>query len=247
MENVIYQLPYINKMTLKEAVTKSCIKEDIKVFDVLYFAKICRKFLYFGYFYDDITKYDSLELEVRHLLEKILIPTDVERFFASLVTIRETLEKDITAIMNGDPAVLSKQEAVLCYPGLEAITYYRIAHEIYQMGYKLTARLISEYAHRKTQVDIHPAATIGNYFCIDHGTGVVIGGTAVIGDNVRIYQGVTLGAKWLNDVSQVKNIKRHPTIGDNVIIYANATILGGNTYIKAGSIIGANAFITNSN
>ncbi len=234
-------------MNLKDVLTKSCIKEDIRVFDVLYFAKICRKFLYYGYFYNNLDKYDELEKNIHELLEKILIPEHITLFFDKLIDIRLKLEKDIEAVLNGDPAVLSKQEVVLCYPGLEAITYYRIAHEIYNMGYKLTARIISEYAHRKTQVDIHPACQIGEYFCIDHGTGVVIGGTAIIGNNVRIYQGVTLGAKWLNDVNQVKNIKRHPTICDNVIIYANATILGGNTIIKEGSIIGASAFITNSN
>lgn len=234
-------------MDLKDVVMRSCKIEKIDIFTIMHFAKVCRNFLFYGYFYVDDTKYEEKYQELETLLYKMLKKEDVKPFFEALIEIREILETDILAILDGDPAVLSKQEAVICYPGLEAITYYRIAHYIYNLGYKLLARVISEYAHRKTQIDIHPAAKIGNYFCIDHGTGVVIGGTAIIGNHVRIYQGVTLGAKWLNDIDKVKNVKRHPTILNNVIIYANATILGGQTIIKEGSVIGANAFITNSN
>lgn len=231
---------------LKELCLNDDNKKHINSFTILHFAKACRRLLFYGYFYED-NDFDNYYQEVYALLCEMLEDKNkTNAFFEKLVYIRELLELDIEAVIKGDPAASSKQEIVLCYPGLEAITYYRIAHEIDKMGYQLEARIIGEYAHRKCQIDIHPKATIGKYFCIDHGTGVVIGATAIIGDNVRIYQGVTLGAKWLNDISKVSG-KRHPTIEDDVIIYANATILGGNTIIKKGSIIGANAFITKSN
>ena len=153
--------------------------------------------------------------------------------------------EDAEAIYNNDPSAGSKTEVMICYPGFKAIFFYRIANLLYIKGYKLLARVISEKAHSETGIDINPGATIGRRFAIDHGTGVVIGETAEIGDDVVIYQGVTLGAKHLKERDQVGQ-KRHPTIEDSVVIYANATILGGSTVIGKNSIIGANAFITYS-
>ena len=227
-----------------------CLKTDnlehVDVFKILHFAKSCRRLLFYGYLYND-DDFDNYFEQVKFLLSSCIHSCEkAEIIMNKLSEVRGILETDIEAVLKGDPAAKSKQEVVLCYPGLEAITYYRVAHLIDKEGYSLVSRIISEYAHRKCQVDIHPKASIGSYFCIDHATGVVIGETAIVGKNVRIYQGVTLGAKWLNDISKVSG-KRHPTICDNVIIYANATILGGDTIIKEGSVIGANAFITNSN
>lgn len=233
---------------LKKLALETNNEKHLDIFPILYFAKSCRKLLFFAYFYNkDTENYCCYYKQTKEALMKFINPSDVDILFDKLADIRILLDEDVNAMIAGDPVAPSKQEVILCYPGFEAITYYRIAHVLYNLNYKLVARVISEYAHRKTQVDIHPGATIGKRFAIDHGTGVVIGETATIGDNVRIYQGVTLGAKWLNDASQVIGKKRHPTIEDNVIIYSNASILGGNTIIKEGSIIGANAFITNSN
>lgn len=232
---------------LKELVLKNDKLVHVDVFQIVHFAKCCRKLLFSGYLYENEESFSEHINCVRNCLSKCIKEDDVDHFFAGLIEVRKILEIDVEAMYNGDPAASSKQEIILCYPGIEAISYYRIAHLIYKMGYSLMARVISEYAHRKTQIDIHPGATIGYGFCIDHGTGVVIGETTIIGNNVRIYQGVTLGAKWLNDARQVRDKKRHPTIGDNVIIYANATILGGKTFIKDNSIIGANAFLLEGN
>lgn len=157
----------------------------------------------------------------------------------------EYAKSDTQALFDNDPAAESIYEIKLCYPGFKAVLYYRIAHYLWKNGFKKLARFISEHAHSKTGIDIHPGAKIGKSFAIDHGTGIVIGETAEIGDNVVIYQGVTLGAIHLENRQQVGE-KRHPTIEDNVVIYANATILGGNTVIGKNSIIGANTFITKS-
>jgi len=163
--------------------------------------------------------------------------------------IKATLMKDVLAIYEGDPAARSPEEVILSYPGFYAISIYRLAHEFYVRGVPYIARLMTEFAHEKTGVDIHAGATIGEYFCIDHGTGIVIGETTTIGDRVKIYQGVTLGAKSFEldeDGNPIKGIKRHPDIGSNVVIYANATILGGNTKIGDGAVIGGNVWITRS-
>ena len=233
---------------LKKLALQTENEVHLDIFPILYFAKSCRKLLFFAYFYDKNNEsYCKYYLQCKEALAKFVKPEEVDLIFDKLADIRMLLDLDIEAMIEGDPVAPSKQEVILSYPGFEAITYYRISHMIYMLGYKLVARVISEYAHRKTQVDIHPGASIGKRFCIDHGTGVVIGETAIIMDDVRIYQGVTLGAKWLNDASKVKGKRRHPTICNNVIIYANATILGGDTIIKENSIIGANAFITSSN
>ncbi len=166
------------------------------------------------------------------------------QFIEDLPTIKRKIDNDLEAIFMGDPAAKSKEEVVRCYPGFYAIASYRIAHDIYSLGVDILPRLITEHAHRKTGIDIHPAASIGSYFCIDHGTGVVIGETSVIGNWVKIYQGVTLGALSVN--KEDANVKRHPTIEDNVVIYANTTILGGQTIIGESSIIGGNVWITKS-
>ena len=167
-------------------------------------------------------------------------------YVESLEQIKVLLEEDISATLNGDPAAKSKEEVIVSYPGLYAIMAYRVAHELYVNNIPLLPRMICEIAHSKTGIDIHPGAKIGHYFFIDHGTGVVIGETSVIGDNVRIYQGVTLGALSLQNAQELKNKKRHPTIKNNVIIYANASILGGDTVIGNNVIIGGNVFITSS-
>ena len=158
--------------------------------------------------------------------------------------IRRKVQLDVLATFSGDPAAKSNEEIVLSYPGLEAILVYRIAHFLYKSGVPIIPRIMSEHVHGKTGIDIHPGATIGESFFIDHGTGVVIGETCVIGNNVKIYQGVTLGALSVKKILQ--NKKRHPTIEDDVTIYANATILGGETVIGRGSIIGGNTWVTES-
>ncbi len=158
--------------------------------------------------------------------------------------IRRKIQLDVVATFNGDPAAKSNEEVVLSYPGLEAILVYRIAHFLYENGVPIIPRIMSEHVHGKTGIDIHPGATIGESFFIDHGTGVVIGETCIIGTNVKIYQGVTLGA--LSVKKNLQNKKRHPTIEDDVTIYANATILGGETIIGRGSTIGGNTWVTES-
>ena len=158
--------------------------------------------------------------------------------------IRRKIQLDVIATFNGDPAAKSNEEVVLSYPGLEAILVYRIAHFLYENGVPIIPRIMSEHVHGKTGIDIHPGATIGESFFIDHGTGVVIGETCIIGTNVKIYQGVTLGA--LSVKKNLQNKKRHPTIEDDVTIYANATILGGETIIGRGSTIGGNTWVTES-
>lgn len=158
--------------------------------------------------------------------------------------IRRKIQLDTIAAFKGDPAARSNEEIILSYPGLEAILVHRIAHFLYINGVPVIPRIMSEHVHGKTGIDIHPGATIGESFFIDHGTGVVIGETCVIGNNVKIYQGVTLGA--LSVKKNLQNKKRHPTIEDNVTIYANATILGGDTIIGKNSTIGGNTWVTNS-
>ena len=160
------------------------------------------------------------------------------------------LAEDVQAAFDGDPAAKSLDEIIFCYPGLAAITIYRLAHELHRLDVPLIPRMMTEYAHGKTGIDIHPGATIGRRFFIDHGTGVVIGETTDIGDNVKLYQGVTLGAlSFPRDETTgqiVRDTKRHPTLEDDVVIYANATILGGETVIGHHSVIGSSAWITRS-
>ena len=172
------------------------------------------------------------------------VAIEPESLFPSLLVIRSQLLLDAKAILDGDPAATSLEEIVLSYPGFLAVAHYRIAHYLHGHGFKLVPRIITEKAHRETGIDIHPGAEIGERFFIDHGTGVVIGETTIIGSGVKLYQGVTLGA--LSISKEMAKSKRHPTIEDDVLIYANATILGGETVIGRGSIIGGNAWITES-
>ncbi len=170
-------------------------------------------------------------------------------FMNSLVAIRDVLHTDIEAAYNGDPAARSLEEILLSYPCIEAITIQRLAHELFKLNVPLIPRIMTEYAHSNTGIDIHPGAKIGKYFFIDHATGVVIGETCVIGNNVKIYQGVTLGAKSFEvdeKGNPIKGGKRHPNIEDDVIIYSGATILGGSTTIGRGSIIGGSTWIIDS-
>ena len=173
-----------------------------------------------------------------------------EAFMKKLPEIRKTLQEDISAAYDGDPAAMSKIEVAMAYPGLFAITVHRVAHVLYSLNVPLLPRVMSEYAHSKTGIDIHPGASIGARFFIDHGTGVVIGETCVIGRTVKIYQGVTLGAlSFPKDEKTgilVKGIKRHPNVEDNVVIYAGATILGGDTVIGHDSEIGGNVWLMQS-
>ncbi|MEE3334352.1 MAG: serine O-acetyltransferase EpsC [Ruminococcus sp.] len=170
----------------------------------------------------------------------------VSEFIDKIPEIRDYLYTDIQAAYDGDPAAYSTDEIVFCYPGVFAITVYRIAHILWTLGIPMIPRIISEYAHNLTGIDIHPGATIGKYFFIDHGTGIVIGETTIIGEHVKIYQGVTLGGLSTRKGQQLKGVKRHPTIGDNVTIYSNTSILGGETIIGNNVVIGGNAFIVNS-
>ena len=194
--------------------------------------------------------FEKLKLHLNQILSRNPIKSDnepdyiTEHFFDALPGIHDMLEEDVTAIFEGDPAAKSRTEVIRTYPGFMAIAAHRVANGLYGLGVSLIPRVISEYAHGKTGIDIHPGATIGHHFCIDHGTGVVIGETTEIGDHVKIYQGVTLGG--LSVDKKDAQVKRHPTIGDNVVIYAGATILGGNTNVGHDSIIGGNVWLTQS-
>lgn len=167
-------------------------------------------------------------------------------FLGKLPKIREYVETDVQAAFDGDPAAYNKDEIIYSYPGLYAIIVNRLAHELFLLGVPLIPRIMTEHAHSKTGIDIHPGASIGRYFFIDHGTGIVIGETTTIGDNVKVYQGVTLGALSTRGGQSLKNKKRHPTIEDNVTIYSGASILGGQTAVGRNAVIGGNAFITSS-
>lgn len=167
-------------------------------------------------------------------------------FFKKIPKVREYTETDVLATFDGDPAAFNKNEIILCYPGLYAITINRLAHEMFLIGIPIIPRMMTELAHSKTGIDIHPGATLGKYFFIDHGTGIVVGETTIIGDNVKVYQGVTIGALSTRGGQRLKGVKRHPTIEDNVTIYAGASILGGETVIGRSAVIGSNAFITKS-
>jgi serine O-acetyltransferase len=198
----------------------------------------------------------SSELEIRQLelqLWELLLPIEnqippvedtIKHFFNRIPFVFNDLQKDAQAILDFDPAAHSIEEVVSAYPGFYAIAVYRLSHELYQLKIPILPRLISEYAHSLTGIDINPGATIGSGFFIDHGTGVVIGETCIIGDNVKIYQGVTLGALQVS--KSEANKKRHPTIEDNVVIYSGTTILGGKTVIGSDSIIGGNVWLTDS-
>ena len=234
--------------------------------------EICRSLLFPGFFgNDDITaeslKYvigvkcsrlhsllvnqiaAGLAIDGKNFVKKSLAETSDEiaaKFIALLPEMRRVLHTDVLAIYRGDPAAESCEEVIFCYPSIRAISNYRIAHALLKLGVPVIPRMISEMAHSETGIDIHPGAEIGEYFAIDHGTGIVIGATAIIGNNVKLYQGVTLGARsfdYDDDNNPIKGIPRHPIIGDNVIIYSNTSVLGR---IKIGknAIIGGNIWLT---
>ena len=184
------------------------------------------------------------EINLIEIISSAQIKTN--QFIANLPELRRLLFSDVKATYVGDPAAISTDEVIYCYPAIRAISNYRIAHELVKLEVPIIPRMISEQAHNETGIDIHPAATIGEGFTIDHGTGVVVGATAIIGNNVKLYQGVTLGAKSFDTDSNgnpIKGIPRHPIIGDNVVIYSNASILGRIT-IGANAIIGGNIWVT---
>jgi serine O-acetyltransferase len=192
-------------------------------------------------------KEKELNIDLQYFISQVGLLNELElanSFFEDLVDIHQDLLADLEAILDFDPAAKSKDEVLLAYPGFFAIATYRIANNLWNKNIVILPRVISEYTHAKTGIDIHPGATIGKRFFIDHGTGIVIGETAILGNDIKIYQGVTLGA--LSVSKNKAQEKRHPTIGDNVIIYANATILGGNTVIGKDSVIGGNVWITES-
>jgi len=186
------------------------------------------------------------------LLVKLPLPNGkapralVEDFIRRLPAVRTLLAEDLEAAFEGDPAARSYAEIVVSYPALHAVATYRIAHELCRLGVPILPRMMTEHAHDRTGIDINPGARIGRRFFIDHGTGVVIGETTEIGDNVRIYQGVTLGARSPRHGEMLRGVKRHPTIEDNVVIYAGATILGGETVVGRGSVIGGNVWLVES-
>lgn len=232
------------------------------------------KILYPGYYSDKLYKIYSLknnmsatiEDVIFHLKKQIMIVlrycksfpelSDAEleekakeitfEFMEKIPLIREVLETDVEAAYEGDPAAGSKDEVILSYPGLYAITVYRIAHELVLLDVPMIPRIMTEHAHSVTGIDIHPGATIGRYFFMDHGTGIVIGETTVIGEHVKMYQGVTLGGLSTQGGQKLKGVKRHPTIGDNVTIYSGASILGGDTVIEDNVVVGGNTFVTSS-
>ncbi len=179
--------------------------------------------------------------------EKVSVAKEkTAQFLATIPKIQEYLDTDVRATFDGDPAAYSFDEIIYSYPGIYAIMVNRIAHELYALSVPLIPRIMTEHAHSMTGIDIHPGATIGKHFCIDHGTGIVIGETTVIGEHVKIYQGVTLGGLSTAAGQKLKGSKRHPTIMDNVTIYSGASILGGETVVGAGTVIGGNVFVTSS-
>lgn len=168
------------------------------------------------------------------------------RFIRRIPYVQDMVMKDVAAEFDGDPAAKNKEDIILSYPGIYAILVYRYAHELYEMEVPYIPRIMTEHAHSKTGIDINPGARIGEYFCIDHGTGIVIGETTEIGNHVKIYQGVTLGALSTRKGQELSGVKRHPTIEDNVVIYANTTILGGETVVGENSVVAGNTFVTTS-
>jgi serine O-acetyltransferase len=208
-----------------------------------------------AWLYETLTEQIARAVNHGHRLEDACPVTErqatecAEEFLARLPAVRELLATDVKAAYDGDPAAACYDEIIFSYPGLYAITTYRLAHELHALDVPLIPRIMTEHAHSRTGIDIHPGTRVGPAFFIDHGTGVVVGGTAVIGANVKLYQGVTLGAFSFDkdaDGQLVRHTKRHPTIEDDVVVYAGATILGGDTVIGRGSVIGGNVWLTHS-
>lgn len=232
----IYELEVTEDVYVLESINRNMIDATVKLFDILQRLLVnqCR----------NEKKQTCAQEECRQKAEEFTM-----EFMAKMPTIRGMLTSDIEAAYAGDPAARYIEEILLGYPSVQAVAIYRLAHEMFIRRIPIIPRVMTEYAHEITGIDIHPGATIGRYFFIDHGTGVVIGETCTIGDNVKLYQGVTLGAKSFEvdaDGNLVKGIKRHPDIEDDVVIYSGATILGGDTRIGRGSIIGGNVWLTES-
>ena len=215
---------------------------------IVYLLKEAQVILLPGYYhFSDLSQSEAF-IELQACLEKEIRIVN-NRIGDPSVDASAIAMSDLQAIYDGDPAAKSKAEIILCYPGFYAVMIYRIAHVLYTLHVPYLPRVMAEYAHEKTGIDINPGATIGAYFCIDHGTGIVIGETARIGDHVKLYQGVTIGARSFHldqDGNPVKGGKRHPDIGSHVVIYANATILGGDTKVGDHSVIGGNVWLLHS-
>jgi serine O-acetyltransferase len=228
--------------------------------EVVEFIDKLRCLLFPGYFSEKHLKHENISYyieellkEAEHLLKKQLScllkkgeKKTAKEFLAKLSKIRASLATDVDAAFNGDPAAYTKEEIIVSYPGIYAISVYRLAHELSLLGVPALPRIMTEHAHSVTGIDIHPGAQIGDYFFIDHGTGIVIGETTVIGENVKIYQGVTLGALSTRGGQRLRGQKRHPTVEDNVTIYSGASIFGGDTVIGKNSVLGSNVFVTES-
>lgn len=243
-----------------------CPDRDV-VIDII---KKLRRIIYPGYFRDKNYQYYNIKANLSALIEDVMFhltsqiklvfqSTGEEEaiaaqraqdicltFFSRIPEIRAVVQTDLQAAYDGDPAATGMAEIIFSYPGMFAITVYRLAHELHILNVPMLPRIMTEYAHNLTGIDIHPGATVGKYFFIDHGTGIVIGETTVIGENVKIYQGVTLGALSTRGGQSLRGKRRHPTIEDDVTIYAGASILGGDTVIGKGAVIGSNVFITES-
>jgi len=219
--------------------------------EVVKFIDTLRCLLFPGYFSDEHT--EDLFTEADYLLHRFLIfllKKDPEKtkdeFLSKLPKIRASIATDLEAFYDGDPAAVNREEIIISYPGIYAILVYRMAHELYLLNVPMLPRIMTEHAHSITGIDIHPGAKIGDYFFIDHGTGIVIGETTTIGERVKIYQGVTLGALSTRGGQVLRGQKRHPTVEDDVTIYSGASIFGGNTIIGKGSVLGSNVFVTDS-
>ena len=243
-----------------------CPDRDV-VTDII---KKLRRIVFPGYFRDKNYKYYNAESNLSALIEDVMFHLTAQlklvyesegadedaaaaqaqevclEFFGRIPQIRAVVQTDLQAAYDGDPAATGMAEIIFSYPGMFAITVYRLAHELHLLHVPMIPRIMTEYAHNLTGIDIHPGATIGKYFFIDHGTGIVIGETTVIGENVKIYQGVTLGALSTRGGQSLRGKRRHPTIEDGVTIYAGASILGGDTVIGKDAVIGSNVFITES-
>lgn len=245
----------------KQEVASSAMKTSLPDVEVVYsIIEDLRKLTFPGYFGTEkflskeafsegvlLSLYEKMKSQMKVILsDKQKAEELTARFMEEIPRVQELLAKDVEAQLAGDPAASSNSEVILAYPGLYTIFVYRYAHVLYELEVPLLPRIMSEYAHGKTGIDINPGATIGEYFFIDHGTGVVIGETAIIGNGVKIYQGVTIGALSTRKGQALSGVKRHPTIEDNVIIYANATILGGNTVVGEGATVAGNTFVTES-
>ena len=243
------------KEELFQAYNNSEEQPSICTEEVILFSKEMKKLLLLDYIEPGFTRatYDEFYNKVERMLFTILSndkakdpEKETEIYLSKLPSIRALILESAQAIFDGDPAAESILEILSAYPGFQAICFYRIAHEFYELGHVYLSRIIAERAHQLYGIDINPGAKIGHSFFIDHGTGIVIGETAIIGDRVKLYQGVTLGALSLREGHALRGTKRHPTVEDDVTIYSNASIFGGKTIIGKGSTIGANTYLTKS-